>query len=99
MPQRTRRNSRKGISTRKIGPLKKGELLRFGYKAILSSTERHTALKRAVAKYGSLSVWKKINVLYVYSKYSNPALHKKYDADRNWIRRTYGLKAPAKYLN
>lgn len=96
MLQGTRRKYRRGNSTRKIGPLKKGELLRFGYEAKLSSTERRAALKRAVHKYGSLSVWKKINVLYVYSKYSNPALHKKYDADRNWIRRTYGLKATAK---
>jgi hypothetical protein len=88
----TRRSRKRGL-TRKIGPLKKGELKQFGYKVKLPSAERHTALKRAVRKYGSLSVWKKINVLYVYSKYSNPTLHRIYGADRNWIRHTYGLKS------
>jgi len=70
-------------------------MAKFGYVGIatLSTPERRTALKRAVKALGSLSVWKKVNVLYVYTKNKNPALHAKYSADRNWIKNTYGLKA------
>ena len=82
----------------KIGPLRKGELTQFGYEKVktLSQKKRRKALKLAVAKYGSLSVWKKINVLYVYNKYMNPKLSELYNDDKKWIKNTYGLKATDK---
>lgn len=76
-----------------IGPLRKGELVRFGYKSSNQSDDRHNALKKAVNELGSLSVWRKLNAIYVYNKNTNPTLAAKYNADRNWVRATYGLKA------
>jgi hypothetical protein len=81
--------------SKQIGPLRKGELSQFGYTKIidLSQMSRHIALKKAISAFGSLSVWKKINALYVLTKNTNPTLSKKYNEDRNWIRTTFGLKA------
>jgi hypothetical protein len=76
-----------------IGPLHKGELTKFGYSSSLGVNERRIALKKAVAEYGSLATWRKVNAIYVYTKNTNPTASAKYDADRNWIRETYGLKA------
>jgi Family of unknown function (DUF5771) len=78
-----------------IGPLHKGELTKFGYKAVknLTVAERHASLAKAVAHYGSLATWRKVNALYVYLKNTSPELSKKYDEDRKWIQKTYGLKA------
>jgi len=82
-------------STRAIGPLRKGELSKYGYVKIsnLSEKARHSALAKAVEEFGSLSVWKKVNVLYIYTKNTNPELSAKYDDDRNWIKNKFGLKA------
>jgi hypothetical protein len=76
-----------------IGPLRKGELGRFGYKSSLNRILRYQALKKAVKELGSLSVWKKLNVLYIYNKNTNPLLSEKYNSDKNWIKNVYGLKA------
>jgi hypothetical protein len=91
----TKRGSSNRKTAKKIGPLRKGDLKQYGYQHIigLSLKKRHQALKQAVAKYGSLSVWKKINVLYIFFKNTNPELSKLYNEDRTWVKETYGLKA------
>ena len=91
----TRRVKRARGSTRKlIGPLKKGRLTKFGYHDVhyLSETQRHSALRKAVEKFGSLSVWKMVNVLYVYNK-AHPKMRNLFNSDRIWIKNTFGLKA------
>lgn len=93
---RSRRGST--ASTRRsrdlIGPLKKGRLTKFGYHDVhdLSETQRHDALSKAVEKFGSLSVWKMVNVLYIYNK-SHPKMRSLFNRDRVWIKNTFGLKA------
>jgi hypothetical protein len=91
----TKRGASTRITGRPIGPLRKGELSPFGYTHIadLSLDKRHRALTAAVEKFGSLSVWKKINVLSIYFKNTNPKLSGLYNEDKNWIRTTFGLKA------
>ena len=91
----TKKGNPKRITTKGIGPLRKGELTQFGYTKImnLSLKERHEAIEKAIKQLGSLSVWKKINALYVYTKNTNPILSAKYNEDRNWIRINFGLKA------
>ena len=81
--------------TRAIGPLRKGLMAKYGYVNIASLTEkeRHSALARAIKEYGSLSTWKKINVLSIFVKNKNPGLKAKYNSDKDWIKGTYGLKA------
>lgn len=89
-----RSHGKKG-STRGIGPLRKGLMTKYGYVNISSLTEkqRHVALARAIKEYGSLSTWKKINVLSIFAKNKNPGLKAIYNSDKEWIKRTYGLKA------
>jgi len=69
-----------------IGKLRKGDLL--GYHATLSSGERHTILRKAVAKFGALSVFRKLNAIYVYNK-ASPKTAATFLADRNWIKATF----------
>jgi hypothetical protein len=87
----------KGLAGAKpgIGPLRKGELAKFGYSHVVSKTisDRHGALSRAVKKYGSLGVWRKLNAVQVYTRRLSPASSKVFKADMDWIRSKYGIKA------
>jgi hypothetical protein len=78
-----------------IGPLRQGNLKRFGYSDVraMSIGRRHLALATAVHKYGSLSVWRKLNAIYVYTRRSSPTSSSIFKADRDWIKATYGIKA------
>jgi hypothetical protein len=96
----TRKNSRsarKNSTRRKgtIGPLRKGELTKYGYAHVtkLSSAERHSALRKAVHEYGSLTTWRKLNAVAVYTRYTSPQSSAIFKQDMDWIRKTYGLKA------
>lgn len=87
----------KGLASGKpgIGPLRSGDLERFGYTNVtdLSQARRHIALAAAVREYGSLTVWRKLNAVYVYTKRSSPESSRIFKADRDWVNATYGIKA------
>jgi hypothetical protein len=90
--------SLKKDTTRKsgtIGPLRKGELSKHGYSSVMKLTkpQRHTALKKAIEEYGSLTVWRKINAVHVYTRYSSPRVSSIFKDVMDWIRKYYGLKA------
>ena len=74
-----------------IGPLRHGLLAKFGYShvASLSLHQRHTALEKAVKAYGSLSVFRKLNAVYVYSRKTAPSSSRIFKADRDWIGTKY----------
>ena len=78
-----------------IGPLRKGELTKYGYAHVtkLSSAERHIALRKAINEYGSLTTWRKLNAVAVYTRYTAPQSSAVFKQDMDWIRKTYGLKA------
>ncbi len=85
----------KGLAAGKpgIGPLRVGELARFGYEHVTSLTtgRRHLALARAVSTYGALSVFRKLNAVYVYTRRTSPASSRIFKADRDWVKATYGV--------
>lgn len=87
----------KGLSSGEpgIGPLRSGDLERFGYTNVtaMSSSRRHLALARAIRAYGSLTVWRKLNAVYVYTKRTSPASSRIFKADRDWVNASYGIKA------
>ncbi len=87
-----RNTKRKGPG---IGPLKQGNLSRYGYtkSAGMSQDARRAALRKAVVSYGSLTVWRKLNALSVYTRRTSPDTSKKAKADMDWIKATWGLKA------
>jgi len=76
-----------------IGPLRKGDLTKFGYEHVVSMSplKRKVALAKAVRAYGSLTVWRKLNALYVYTRNTAPESSALFDEDRNWVREKYGL--------
>jgi hypothetical protein len=78
-----------------IGPLRKGELSKYGYTNVseLSESQRHAALEKAIQEYGSLGVWRKLNAVAVYTKRTSPRISEIFKADMDWIRATFGIKA------
>lgn len=78
-----------------IGPLRSGDLSRFGYDSVVDMTQgrRHLALAQAVKEYGALTVWRKLNAVYIYTRRSSPASSRIFKADRDWIKAHYGIKA------
>jgi hypothetical protein len=77
-----------------IGKLREGELSQFGYSGVskLSESQRHTALKKAIAQYGALDVWRKLNAVAVYTKHTSPVVSRVFKSDMAWIRSSYGGK-------
>lgn len=88
-----KRGNPEPIKNKAIGPLRHGDLTAFGYSKVktLSKNERQEALDKAITKYGSLSVWRKLNALYVLNKNTNPELSAIFNNDKAWIKTTYGL--------
>lgn len=87
----------KGISSGGpgIGPLRKGDLQRFGYTDVVHMSEgrRHLALAVAVKAYGALTIWRKLNAIYVYTRRTSPRSSAIFKADRDWIKSHYGIEA------
>ena len=85
----------KGLSSGElgIGKLREGDLAQFGYEHVtsLDAPRRHLALGRAVAKYGALTVFRKLNAVYVYTRNTAPASSRVFKADRNWVKAYYGV--------
>ena len=78
-----------------IGPLRKGELKKYGYSYTESRDNRHTALRRAVEVYGALDVFHKLDAVAKLTVRTAPNASDIFEKDRDWIENKYGpLKAP-----
>lgn len=83
-----------GIGPQVIGPLRKGELKKYGYNTNSSATQRHNSLRKAAKEFGPLGVFRKLNAVAKLSKKTAPDASKVEAADRNWVKKTLGpLKA------
>lgn len=76
-----------------IGPLRKGDLSKYGYNVKISESDRHSALEKAVKEYGALGVYRKLDAVAKLSVRTAPGASKIFKADRDWIRSTHSLKA------
>lgn len=76
-----------------IGPLRQGDLKQFGYDNVVSLTQgrRHLAIARAVHAYGALSVWRKLNAVYIYTRRTAPTASAVFKADRDWVKVYYDV--------
>ena len=74
-----------------IGKLRHGLLAKFGYSHVssLSLHQRHVALEKAIKAYGALSVFRKLNAVYVYSRKTAPSSSRIFKVDRDWIGTKY----------
>lgn len=103
MVQKTRKQGRRVPPSRgrappnrgppSIGPLRKGDLAEFGYKNVASMSEnrRHLALAKAVRAYGALSLFRKLNAVYVYTRYTAPVSSAIFKLDRDWVKERYDV--------
>ena len=72
-----------------IGPLKSGELRAVGYYALDPAPLRHTAVDKAVKKYGRNSTIRKLNAIAVYTRRTNPSRSKTYKTDMSYVQKNY----------
>jgi len=75
-----------------IGKLRKGDMIKYGYQYRLSDSLRQTALKKAIKRYGALSVYRKLDAVAKLSVKTAPDASKIFVRDRNWIKENYELK-------
>jgi hypothetical protein len=54
---------------------------------------RRAALRQAIAEYGALTVWRKLNAVHVYTRTLAPSSSKTFKSDMNWIKATFGLRS------
>ena len=75
-----------------IGPLREGELKRYGYNVHMSPEKRRAALKKAIDVYGALNVYRKLTAVANLTVRTAPEAHKIFVADRAWIQNNFVLK-------
>jgi hypothetical protein len=72
-----------------IGPLKRGELIKYGYSYRLPASLRREALKKAVSEYTALSVYRKLDAVAKLTKRLNHKASSRFEADRDWVKKEY----------
>ena len=72
-----------------IGPLRKGELTKYGYSWRQPTEKRHTALNKAIKVYGPLGVFRKLDAIYKLSEHKISRVAEVFKADRNWVYGKY----------
>jgi hypothetical protein len=75
-----------------FGKLRKGELIKYGYQYRLSDSLRQAALKKAIKRYGPLSVYRKLDAVAKLSLRTAPDASDIFIRDRDWVRENFELK-------
>lgn len=70
-------------------PLRKGELKKHGYVYREKEPVRRAALKKAVAEFGALGVYRKLNAVAKLAKRTAPNASRIFKSDRNWVHKTF----------
>ena len=76
-----------------FGPLKKGDLKKYGYIYTAESQDRHAALRKAIKEFGALGVYRRLDAVAKLSKRTVPKASEVFVVDRNWIKNNFSLKA------
>ena len=71
----------------RIGKLRKGDLLKYGYQYRMSDRLRHKALEKAIAAYGLTSVYHKLDAVAKLSVHTAPDASAVFAKDREWVHR------------
>ena len=74
-----------------IGPLKKGELSRFGYSYKNPEQPRRRAIAVAIKELGSLNLYRKLDAVAKLTALTSPKASQIFASDRDWIRTHYVL--------
>lgn len=81
-------SKKRGTKGKQLFVLEKGTLTQYGYHANLTEEERHKALKKALVDIKPLSVYRKLNALYVLNKNKDASLANLYRKDADWVQTT-----------
>ena len=86
--RRKSRTTRKSYTrkSRQLFVLKKGDLTKYGYHADLSKDTRHEALKKALGEFSPLSLFRKLNAVYVLNKNRDKKRASIFKADAKWVK-------------
>lgn len=86
----SRSGSHPGVKGEQLFILTKGELQEFGYENIkdMTKAQRHDALKQALTRIKPLSLFRKLNALYILNKDKDPTIASIFAEDRDWIKTT-----------
>ena len=76
-------------SAKLIGPLRQGELAKYGYSFRDKESQREIALMKAVQEYTALSVFHKLNAVAVLTKSTVPKASAVFARDRDWVGRKF----------
>jgi hypothetical protein len=79
-----------GKGPQEIGPLRKGELLKYGYSYKKSDLDRHEALRRAVKEFGVMGVYRKLDAVAKLSVRVAPRASSVFKKDRDWVKKRLG---------
>jgi hypothetical protein len=81
---------KRGTKGKQLFTLKKGDLTKYGYHANLSVNDRHKALRKSLSDRNTkpLSIFRKLNALFVLNKNKNPTMAKLYKGDSEWVKTT-----------
>jgi hypothetical protein len=67
--------------------LEKGTLTKFGYSMKNSQQSRHKSLKKAIKSVKPLSIYRRLNALYVLNKNKHPDNAKIFKDDAEWLKK------------
>lgn len=77
-----------------IGPLRQGELTKYGYSSkVRNTTQRRNSLRSAVKEFGPLGVFRKLNAVAKLSTRTAPKSSSLFTKNRDWVRKHYSLKS------
>jgi hypothetical protein len=83
---------KRNTTAKRVGKLRKGDLIKYGYQYRLSDLLREKALTKAIAAYGALSVYHKLDAVAKLSEKHAPDASKIFSRDRDWVRSNFNLK-------
>ena len=89
MREKCKRNNTKYNTHHKCNVLfhlEKGTLSKFGYSMKKSKVSRHKSLKKAIKIVKPLSIYRKLNALYVLNKNKHPENAKIFKDDAEWVK-------------
>jgi len=76
-----------------FGPMRKGELKKYGYVYLKPEHVRHEALNKAIKEFGAIGVYHKLDAITKLSKRTAPEASKVFKGDREWLIRHHKIRA------
>jgi hypothetical protein len=82
-------SKKRGSKGKQLFILEKGTLGKYGYHDVehMSQKERHDALHRALKDMSPLSVYRKLNAVYLVNRNTNPNISATFKTDSEWVKK------------